>query len=510
MEEDSEDPSSPSSSCSTEPQPTVSPGPDRNQEDSNHGDQKDTPQCQERFTVSLDINSETPTFNIVVKEEEDWELDNTGESPSHHSAAGESPSISVSGEPEQHQMKRRTRQKKTHPCPDCGKHCQTLSALQIHMRTHTGEKPYTCSECGKGFTHQCSLRCHHQKKHSEQIKTDPDDKIGCCCGQEFSSKNVLEVHLKTNTGDKPYTCCVCKKTFTHKALLKVHQRSHTGEKPFSCSLCEKSFTQKGNLTTHEKSHAGEKHPCSVCGKSFTQKGYLKIHQRLHCSEGELSSSVSRALEHRQRRAKATHRCPDCGKEFPQTYYLDRHMRTHTGERPYQCSVCGMSFTQKGNLKTHQKVHTGDYPSSSWSTGEGSPCTSGEAEQHQENHADVTSHGCLVCGEEHSNLPELHKHMRSHSGEKRLVCPVCGKTYPREFDLKVHLRTHTGEKPHECIECGKSFVRKQGLRQHQRTHEAKPIGPTRQLGRPKHLTRAQMSKKVPKMESDTEMQDCQVL
>lgn len=62
----------------------MSPGPDRNhgdQEDSNHGDQKDKPQGPERVTVSLDINSETTTFNIVVKEEEeeDWELDNTGE-----------------------------------------------------------------------------------------------------------------------------------------------------------------------------------------------------------------------------------------------------------------------------------------------------------------------------------------------------------------------------------------------------------------------------------------------
>ncbi|KAM9491780.1 uncharacterized protein ACWYII_003831 [Salvelinus alpinus] len=93
MDEDSEDPSSPSPSCSTEPQPTVSPGPDRN-----HGDQEDTPQGQERVTVSPDINSETPTFNIVVKEEEDWELDNTGESPSHHSAGGERPS--TSGEPD--------------------------------------------------------------------------------------------------------------------------------------------------------------------------------------------------------------------------------------------------------------------------------------------------------------------------------------------------------------------------------------------------------------------------
>ncbi|KAK6301088.1 hypothetical protein J4Q44_G00291860 [Coregonus suidteri] len=67
MDEDSEDLSSLSLS-------TVSPSPDRNhghQEDSNRGDQKDTPQGQ-------DVNSETPTFNIVVKEEEDWELDNTG------------------------------------------------------------------------------------------------------------------------------------------------------------------------------------------------------------------------------------------------------------------------------------------------------------------------------------------------------------------------------------------------------------------------------------------------
>ncbi|XP_064817448.1 clumping factor B-like [Oncorhynchus masou masou] len=102
MDEDPEDPSSPSPSCSTDPQPTVSPDPDRNhgdQEYSNHGDQKDTPQGQERVTVSLDINSETPTFNIVVKEEEeDWELDNAGESPSHQSAGGERPS--TSGEPE--------------------------------------------------------------------------------------------------------------------------------------------------------------------------------------------------------------------------------------------------------------------------------------------------------------------------------------------------------------------------------------------------------------------------
>jgi uncharacterized Zn-finger protein len=69
------------------------------------------------------------------------------------------------------------------------------------------------------------------------------------------------------------------------------------------------------------------------------------------------------------------------------------------------------------------------------------------------------------------------------GEKHYLCPECGKTYTREYDLRVHLRTHTGERPYQCDECGKTFVRKQGLRQHRRSHAPKPMGPTRQLGRP---------------------------
>uniref|UniRef100_A0A4W5RXS2 C2H2-type domain-containing protein n=1 Tax=Hucho hucho TaxID=62062 RepID=A0A4W5RXS2_9TELE len=82
-----------------------------------------------------------------------------------------------------------------------------------------------------------------------------------------------------------------------------------------------------------------------------------------------------------------------------------------------------------------------------------------------------------------NLPAPQKPTMSPRGEKHYLCPECGKTYTREYDLRVHLRTHTGERPYQCDECGKTFVRKQGLRQHRRSHAPKPMGPTRQLGRP---------------------------
>ncbi|XP_069837080.1 zinc finger protein 773-like isoform X2 [Dendropsophus ebraccatus] len=195
-----------------------------------------------------------------------------------------------------------------YPCAECDNCFSNKYNLEIHMRSHTGEKPYKCSECGKSF----------------------------------KSPSNLKIHYRVHTGEKPFPCSECDKTFRYKSHLNAHQRVHTG-KTVQCSECGKSFVYESHLVKHLRIHTGVKpFECLECGKRFRLNAHLTQHMVLHT--GQLP-----------------YKCTECQECFRFHCDLLKHQKIHTGKKPFSCSECGKCFTRSTSLNEHKKIHTGEKP-----------------------------------------------------------------------------------------------------------------------------------------------------
>lgn len=166
-------------------------------------------------------------------------------------------------------------QKENINCPVCKK-TYKRSSLSLHMRTHTGVKPYKCSVCGKEFTVKCNYLAH------QWIHTGVRDRPYKCklCEKSFHRQRFLEAHVRSHKKIRPYTCNECGKSFIHKSNFQTHSKLHTEDKQHECGYCGKTFFRKYNLNNHVRIHTGETpFECTICKKEFTQKSNFNVHMK---------------------------------------------------------------------------------------------------------------------------------------------------------------------------------------------------------------------------------------
>ncbi|RZC05008.1 homeotic protein spalt-major-like, partial [Asbolus verrucosus] len=231
-------------------------------------------------------------------------------------------------------------------CNLCFKTFACNSALEIHYRSHTKERPFKCSVCDRGFSTKDGCACRERRIQDEaepwrarKRKPAPRKSIPSVLPLPMSPGYASNwMHIAGNMKQH---------MLTHK-IRDMPQHMFENKPPISGD--ESSQQPPQNLPQREAQPSENEQSLPPPQPSASEQSKEQPVKR-EPTETELP------LPKRPPSLQASkHLCHVCNKNFSSSSALQIHMRTHTGDKPFRCTVCQKAFTTKGNLKVHMGTH----------------------------------------------------------------------------------------------------------------------------------------------------------
>uniref|UniRef100_A0A673GHI6 Sal-like protein 3 n=1 Tax=Sinocyclocheilus rhinocerous TaxID=307959 RepID=A0A673GHI6_9TELE len=337
-----------------------------------------------------------------------------------------------------------------HKCRFCAKVFGSDSALQIHLRSHTGERPFKCNICGNRFSTKGNLKVHfqrHKEKYShiqmnpypvpeylDNIPTSsgipygmslPPEKpvttwldskpdlstiptsialqlpptIPSIIGSYGDSTSFTPLSRSPQRPSPPSSECTSMSPNHLIAEASIAQISSSPQpsmasdtppilKPEALHLPIISTTRPGETNSANTPSAVSHSSLQTVSSQFKPK--FPFGGLLDSMQTSETSKLQQLVENIDKKMTDPNQCVICHRVLSCQSALKMHYRIHTGERPFKCKICGRAFTTKGNLKTHFGVHRSKPPLR-------------------------VQHSCPICQKKFTNAVVLQQHIRMHMG-----------------------------------------------------------------------------------------------